>query len=492
MPEYSADADFNWPFVSLTQTVTYLENAQERIAQVITPPTFVSESATRAISSQSQASTSNQPLRRIKQLDPLVAYFPSTEQRHLFRHFLNETASSLVVIPTSVEKNPWLLHTIRLALGKPYGQDVYHDAFRTALISLASLDLGMKCSSTLQHPDDNTMYNLSDDQRTTALELLGIGDALNGKHLDLNAVDLSIGTTLALAVRDRLAGCQDWEEPMTIGSNLINGQGGPGAYVDRRPTLQTRFLIEQMACEDILVFVAPKIMTWDNPWLFWQDTGGNTVGSCEQAKDEADHLTVVYGWSRQALQACARSMILHDEHRQIGSLKERHLKYGYAVVDSNIKRRELLLFNRSKQLTEEVQTLHLQTMLSMTTPRVIRSVSCLLICLEVVILSSHLGQELNQKHIQAKVTTVLDMVDEAMTEGTHAGFLLPLVWMAVCITPDKKARVQHLFWELRQHYYLEPALMERLARFDWEYYATASTDTWVDEMRNTNTYVPVF
>ncbi|KAK8858970.1 hypothetical protein IAR55_003202 [Kwoniella newhampshirensis] len=497
--EYLSDADMQWSVGPVASEGTQTESIQQLIARVTRQPSSRSYALSVRSTSPSPApahlSSLSLPTGLAKQPDPLIAYFPSTEQRHLFRHFLNETAPALVVIPIPQDRNPWLVHTIRLALGQPYGQDVFHDAFRTALISLASLDVGMKSSTSLQQPSDNAMYELSYDQRSTALELLNIGEAMNGGNAGLDAVDLTLAAVVALAFRDRLAGCQSWEEPITLGVKSVSAQGGPAAYIARHSTLQTRFLIEQMACVELLGcmtnYVAPKIFSWDNPWLHRRISGEDLLQGSEEG-DSTDHLALVYGWDRLALQCCARSMVLNDEYQQVGLLKERNSRYGYAAVTSMTYQREVSMLARGKKLVEEAQALRSQPTPSSTSVRVSRGNSSLLICLEVTILCSHLRQDLNHKDIQTKVEMVLDILDKSMGEGMFAGFLLPLVWIAVCADLDHKERVNSLFSRLQQHYHLEPALMNRLVEFQWGELATASLEIWLDEMRKTKTYVPIF
>ncbi|WRT65274.1 uncharacterized protein IL334_002217 [Kwoniella shivajii] len=407
--------------------------------------------------------------RIVQQPDPLIAYFPSVEQRHLFRHFLAETVPFLVVVPTSPAKNPWHTHTVSLALGKPFGQDVYHDAFRTALISLASFDLGMKCNTSLRHSDDNAMYSLSYDQRAVALELIGLGEGLAEK--DKDATDLTLATALALAIRDRLAGLQDWERPIALGVKAIMAQDGPAVYIAKNPTHQRRMYDKLGTSQDCFL-------------------GQRVAG--------------LGGRERSALQFCARSIMLSDEYCVIERTRRGNLRYGYTSINSAVELKKLVLSQRRDGLLREVHTLQSRALLSSTTTRAIQGVSCLLICMEIVLITAD-GESLNIDAIQPKVRVVLDTVDEAFLKGTYTGyvsrddesllidrFLLPLVWMAICAASDNKERIKRLFSKLQLNCHLDPSLMKRLMHFNWSDYATASMDTWIEVMRSTGTYVPLF
>jgi hypothetical protein len=49
----------------------------------------------------------------------------------------------------------------------------------------------------------------------------------------------------------KFAGDQRWEEGLLIGTSLILSTGGPQRFLAARPTLQRRFLIEQLICFEV-------------------------------------------------------------------------------------------------------------------------------------------------------------------------------------------------------------------------------------------------
>ncbi|WVQ95837.1 hypothetical protein IAU59_002936 [Kwoniella sp. CBS 9459] len=423
--------------------------------------------------------------------DELSAYFPAAEQRQIFRHFIHETAPDLLVTATPPASNPWLVHFSPMALGKPYGTDISHDAFRCALLSLASFDMGMKMHSSLRSKDDNAMYALSKEQRISALTLLEMlkmieppiarSDAEN-----LEIADYTLGVAIAISIRDRLAGTQEWEKPLAIGTDAILSLGGAASYLNKKPTRDRRFLLEQMACTDILgmmtIWFAPKIMTWDNDWLFHADAGRDGV---------QDHMHLVYGWDRPTLQFCARSMILGSESRKVEYLKRGNVGFNFEHVKTKVQEMERDILARGTELLKECQTLRTKAM-AVQSARAVRGIMSVLQCMEISILATATGRALGEEHIQTKVKAVLDMVEEAISQGMYAGFLLPLLWMAICAVAENKQRANRLMILLQPHYHLEPGLLKRLVSFDWSQYANADFEEWDMIMKSTNTYVPVF
>jgi hypothetical protein len=153
-------------------------------------------------------------LQVLEQPDQLAQFFPSLEQRHQvssclfivtyvqFRHFFHKTSESLLVVPTSQSTNPFLCHFSHLALGAPAGQSIAHDAFRLALLSLASVDFGIKMDQSGPSMGDNAMYATSDEQRSESFKRLRACSVAGIFKEDPNDVDLGIATVVALNIRD--------------------------------------------------------------------------------------------------------------------------------------------------------------------------------------------------------------------------------------------------------------------------------------------------
>ncbi|OCF38976.1 hypothetical protein I317_07231 [Kwoniella heveanensis CBS 569] len=372
-----------------------------------------------ASSSNTAISKSDHPIDIIRQPDALAAYFPSPEQRHLFRHFVNETAPDLLVTPVPPSNNPWLTHFANLALGQASGTDVAHDAFRLALLSLASFDMGMKMDSTLRCKEENAMYALSEEHRTSAMNILEMGKIVGKAPVqvegDSNSADLTLGVAIALGIRDvrqiesvfvrvgdqgadeasrmfpmtqRLAGTQDWEKPIALGTQVVLDHQGPAKYIAESPTKERRFLVEQMACIEMLgmmtIFYAPTILAWDNDWLFDVPSGG-------------------------------------DQSRQIEFLKSGNAEFNFPAVTAKIQEMDRALTDRGDRLLREVQSLRVEE-LSLQSSRALRGIRTLLPCMEISLIAGDLCQaDMNQEHIQSKVSAVLDTVEEAISQGMYAG-----------------------------------------------------------------------
>jgi hypothetical protein len=107
-----------------------------------------------------------------------------------------------LVTPKPVADNPFLQHFSHLVLGAPAGQSVAHDAFRYALLSLSSLDLGIRLDEGSDPVSDNAMYDISHEQRGQAQLLLKACIASDIPKSDYSAADLVFATVVALCQRD--------------------------------------------------------------------------------------------------------------------------------------------------------------------------------------------------------------------------------------------------------------------------------------------------
>lgn len=151
-------------------------------------------------------------LQVLDQPDQLAQFFPSLEQRHQvrnpmlqrlieqYRHFFHQTSRSLLVVPTTHAANPFLCHFSHLAFGAPAGQSIAHDAFRFALLSLASVDFGIKMDQS--SVGDNAMYAMSDEQRSESFKRLRACSVAGIFKEEPNDVDLGMATVVALNIRD--------------------------------------------------------------------------------------------------------------------------------------------------------------------------------------------------------------------------------------------------------------------------------------------------
>ncbi|PWZ03018.1 hypothetical protein BCV70DRAFT_214495 [Testicularia cyperi] len=91
-------------------------------------------------------------------LDP---FFPSFEQQALFRHYILEVAPQLCMTHMPLIDNCWIRYHATFAVRSPAGSNGYEDALRSALISMASLDIGHKLSQApLPEPLPLSSYRL--------------------------------------------------------------------------------------------------------------------------------------------------------------------------------------------------------------------------------------------------------------------------------------------------------------------------------------------
>ena len=123
-----------------------------------------------------------------------------------YRHFINETSSTLIAMSNRKDLNPWSRHFAKLALGVPPEMCPAQDAFRQALLSLSAYDLGYRITiasgMTREQVHLNPIVKLSEDLRAEAKTLL---DSLVGAKpgpFGMSADDLALATCLALSHRD--------------------------------------------------------------------------------------------------------------------------------------------------------------------------------------------------------------------------------------------------------------------------------------------------
>ncbi len=308
--------------------------------------------------------------------DNLDAYFPTYEQQCLFRHYILEVAPQLCVIRIPLSDNRWILYHATFAVRHPAGENGYEDALRSALLSMASLDIGHKLSQTpipdsfpaeAARPDDpsprsdhpasistrsvsglsphgstphfgapnmrsnltpglggatdsfgtanivsNVLLELSNLRREECLRLLRTTLKERRAPLDRGNAAIMLATVLGLATRDRLAAQQDWQDALHIASRAIAELGGPAAFVDQSDP-SSLFLIEQIACFDAL-----SSLTSDDYTLFlqpWDDWWYALMDSPRSIKE--DSVLQTFGLHRGMIDMLARMTRVEATRREL-------------------------------------------------------------------------------------------------------------------------------------------------------------------------------
>ena len=123
-----------------------------------------------------------------------------------YRHFIAQTASTMIAMADHDHLNPWTRHFAKLALGVPPGVSTAQDAFRSALLSLSAYDLGyritMATGMTRADVHRNPIVKLSQefwDETKTLLDC--IVDEVP-TPFSLSVDDLSLAACVALSHRD--------------------------------------------------------------------------------------------------------------------------------------------------------------------------------------------------------------------------------------------------------------------------------------------------
>lgn len=303
--------------------------------------------------------------------DHLDAYFPTYEQQCLFRHYILEVAPQLCVMQIPLPDNRWIRYHATFAVRHPHGVNGYEDALRSALLSMASLDIGHKLSqspipdlfpSVASRSDDPSPWsdNFSNGTRTMsgpsphsstshhAESIQGAAPAIHGSEantksimsnvllelsnlrreeslrllrttlkerrapLDRGNAAIMLATVLGLATRDRLAAQQDWQDALHIASRAIAELGGPAAFVDQSDP-SSLFLIEQIACFDAL-----SSLTSDDYTLFlqpWDDWWYALMDSPRSIKE--DSVLQTFGLHRGMIDMLARMTRVEATRREL-------------------------------------------------------------------------------------------------------------------------------------------------------------------------------
>ncbi|CDW95402.1 hypothetical protein [Sporisorium scitamineum] len=302
--------------------------------------------------------------------DHLDAYFPTYEQQCLFRHYILEVAPQLCVMQIPLADNRWIRFHATFAVRHPHGVNGYEDALRSALLSMASLDIGHKLSqspipdlfpavpsrtddvSSRSNDFGNGARGMSGPSPQTSTPhsatsgSAGVADALGSVHtssimsnvllelsnlrreeslrllrttlkerrapLDRSDAAIMLATVLGLATRDRLAAQQDWQDALHIASRAIAELGGPAAFVDQSDP-SGLFLIEQIACFDAL-----SSLTSDDYTLFlqpWDDWWYALMDSPRSIKE--DSVLQTFGLHRGMIDMLARMTRVEATRREL-------------------------------------------------------------------------------------------------------------------------------------------------------------------------------
>lgn len=421
-------------------------------------------------------------------VNELRAFFPDLEQRQMFYHFLRETADVIVAVPTPRHRNPWRHNFVKLAVGTPSGLDVVHDAFRFGLLSLASFDIGYRMSPALLAPGDNAMYDCSRVQRRRAIDALRAAKTMGKFRGDLAAADLAVATVVSLAVRDRLAGTAEWETPLKLAIDIVLGFGGPEIFIALDPTPARRFLIEQLACVEIvgclMSIESPRLLSPDSLWLT----------EAPPALEYDDHVELVYGLDRDVVQFLARSMQLVDLKRETEALSATLESFPHPDVERGLQEKTAAMIARAHAfLSDDGLPLVPRTLIK---PRRIlagnllsRSVTILWIRVEILLQSGR------SDDVRDVIDTILDLVEHEIEQHVSHGLLMPLSLAAGYAFGDQRVRAKALLERLKPRSFLDHALTTRLVAFFWrvsDHNEALPYHGWQQKLREAECYAPIW
>lgn len=138
--------------------------------------------------------------------EELLPYFPLTEQRFLFHHYLKESVHNFLILPAPALGNPWVTLHCRLALRSPPGTNIFEEALRKAIFAFASFEIGYRISGSgfllddSGQPQENSFVLQSRTQREESLNLLT--QALSPGKSTADDFDTAIAACLSLITLD--------------------------------------------------------------------------------------------------------------------------------------------------------------------------------------------------------------------------------------------------------------------------------------------------
>lgn len=120
----------------------------------------------------------------------------------------------MIAMGDLAEINPFQFYLIPLALGKPAGSDVAHDAFRKSILAFSAYDLGYRIAASSgiskEHIHTSPIVQLSEELRLEAGQLLGEMRKRQSHRDEQIAHDLALATCVVLSFRDvSVADCTD-------------------------------------------------------------------------------------------------------------------------------------------------------------------------------------------------------------------------------------------------------------------------------------------
>ncbi|SPO20597.1 uncharacterized protein UTRI_00073 [Ustilago trichophora] len=471
----------------------------------------------------------------------LDAYFPTYEQQCLFRHYILEVAPQLCVMRIPLSDNRWIRYHATFAVRHPHGTNGYEDALRSALLSMASLDIGHKLSQapipdlfpavaarpqdssptsdhlgngsksisgpspqgSASYPDNgygttsgmegaadtksimsNVLLELSNLRRNESLRLLRTTLKERRAPLDRSNAAIMLATVLGLATRDRLAAQQDWQDALHIASRAIAELGGPAAFVDQSDP-SSLFLIEQIACFDAL-----SSLTSDDYTLFlqpWDDWWYALMDSPRSIKE--DSVLQTFGLHRGMIDMLARMTRVEATRRELQErtsvtiiLSEAIGGGSPAALPPEYEETRLWLESTARALVAEIPIWAKMPFPAEAT----RTLQTLLPVImnhlyvaaaELYIHSVIFSKPADHPCFSEPTAVVLNRTEEAIQAGITKGLLLPLSFAAFSAGPQDRDRIRLMFHELRPYYKFDLDRMEKLNEHLWSLVDSGLTPT---------------
>lgn len=401
--------------------------------------------------------------------DPLSVWFPLSRERILYRHFVASLADTMIAMPNHKHLNPWKIHFAKLALGKPPGQDLGHDVFRKALLSLSAYDLGYRIATSsgiaLEEVYHSPVVHFSEGLRNEAGQMLEA--AVVDKRLQQNSssVDLVLGACISCSFRDRFAASSIWTQSIDIASTIMQQSGGTLSFLRLSSNLARRFMLEQLACIDLfasfLKIDTPLIMPAESVW--WDEQYG-----ARTPRSLREHVEIVYGLDRDMVNYLARVLHIVCDGRNI-ALKRAGLPGSGLdhVPEVEMNRRWGEFLRKSRSLDEECEKIALETHLRPYPERIAAGRIMWQSAVVIWLGTDKENTKAQIARVSRSVSRIFEITTEALERGMVTHLLLPFVFGSYLTTGTGRDEVERLIQLIRPYLRMDWVTVTSYIRRVW-------------------------
>ncbi|KAN0066454.1 hypothetical protein ACQY0O_000548 [Thecaphora frezii] len=440
--------------------------------------------------------------------------FSTFEEQSLFRHYIFEVTPQLCALKTPLANNPWIRHHAALAVQSSAagssGSSDFGDSLRSALLSIASFELGHRlsqpptpiamsrrssaseltkheslrwgsASSLHQVPPavsglagpasvpvaaadpssaasvvtSNVLLELSNRRREESLRLLRSAIRSRREQLRRSDAVLMLAAVLGLAARDRFAALPDWQEGLRIASRTIADFGGVAALVQTSDPASL-FMVEQLASYEALASLTSEAQPlFLQPWSDWWYRLMATPRSMRK-----DGVLQTLGVPRGLVDTIARMTQVEATRRDLEIRTGRTIALSETIGASSAtlsieyEETRLWLHSTARVLATEIpvwSTVSFPTDADgaqhSTLPALMNQLY--VAAAEIYLHAVIFRRPSTHPTIVRRTATVLDCCEEAIRSAHRYGLVLPLAFAAVSASQPERERILAMLVDLQ-------------------------------------------